>query len=157
MKLFKDYNFVVVPIKGKSMFPYLREGDKVLASFLPVDTEDLDIGQLALYFDCGELTIHRLIKNSKSKVFKADRGLNLERPMKILGKCVGVIRKDKNIFYKKNMILPKIISQLSAWHYQGKQYFLIRRIFVFLIIFFSEVQLVKEIILGGTKSIFDRS
>ena len=51
---------IIIAVKGKSMNPFLKEGDKILLN--PVVGKDLSKGMIVLAKSEGKMLLHRLIK-----------------------------------------------------------------------------------------------
>ena len=88
---------------GFSMWPFLKEGERLVAKEAPV--EELKIGDIILYRKNNQLVCHRLIKNVKTEegcLFYA-RGDNSNCPPELvaeemfIGKAMGIIKNSKII------------------------------------------------------------
>ncbi len=84
---------------GFSMWPFIRQGDKLVIKKVPVD--DLRPGDIILYRANNQLVCHRLVK--KNRDFLYTRGDNsMSSPEVItqeifIGKVVGIIRNNRMI------------------------------------------------------------
>jgi signal peptidase I len=117
---------------GSSMFPFVREDDKVIVKKLRA--QDLKIGDIILYKDdiAGRAICHRFIKrtNMEDRLIlftRGDSGSALSSPVpedRLIGRVIGIIRKGRilNLRTKSQIIL----NWLNA-----KFYVFLKRILIF--------------------------
>ncbi len=86
----------VVRIQGRSMYPTLRNGERVLVS--PVAYDELVIGDLIVFHDGRGLLCHRLIrKTNRTLSLKGDTNLWADPPIpwsQALGRVTSTVEPD---------------------------------------------------------------
>lgn len=92
-------------VKGYSMFPFMKPGDRVLIQSYPKDK--FKAGDLILFKkrmnEKTLLIIHRLVKKNKfrnSFFIKSDTSFNFDEPVMsddVLGKAIGIKKRSKVI------------------------------------------------------------
>lgn len=91
---------VKIPIRGKSMLPFLRETDKVV--LFPPYAERFSLGDILLAREeSGRVILHRLVKINKEKLILAGDGNIIHHETINFNQVIGVarwaIRGDKMI------------------------------------------------------------
>ncbi len=95
----KTEDLLFFETSGFSMWPFMRQGEKLVIKKVPAD--DLRVGDIILYRANNQLVCHRLVK--KNRDFLYTRGDNsLSSPEVItqeifIGKVVGIIRNNRMI------------------------------------------------------------
>ena len=102
-------NLFLFTTSGFSMWPFLKQGDRVIAKKIPV--KELKIGDIALYQKNGQMICHRLVR----KIVKEDdvlfyvRGDNsfsspeLISENAFIGKVIGIVENDRVIVFFKGL------------------------------------------------------
>jgi signal peptidase I len=89
----------VVRIYGRSMYPALRNGERVLVS--PVAYDELVVGDLIVFHDGRGLLCHRLIRKANHLLYlKGDTNLWADPPVRwsqALGRVTGAVDHDLHL------------------------------------------------------------
>ena len=126
---------LVIPLKGRSMEPYLYEGD--ILHFIACKKEELKIGDVALFHENDELVSHRLIKYKGHRYFKGDFSQVLSSyNQNVFAKLNKVEREEDLRTFKAS----RISSFLSSQN-QKKYFILYRKFFQTLNFIFSKIQM----------------
>lgn len=96
-----DNDLIYINTSGYSMWPFLKQGEKLMVKKIPV--ENLKRGDLVLYRAGDRLVCHRLMKKAENKeeVLFYVRGDNSLSPPECIakdryvGKAVAVVKNDK--------------------------------------------------------------
>lgn len=96
-------NLFFFETKGFSMWPFIRQGEKLIFKRAPL--EDLKVGDIILYRANDNLVCHRLVKKVKDKqgYLIYSRGDNsrflteLVREELFLGKGIAILRNNKMV------------------------------------------------------------
>jgi len=101
---------VKIPIRGKSMLPFLKETDKIV--LLPAYAGRLSLGDILLAREeSGRVILHRLVKINKETLILAGDGNLVQQEIinsnQVIGVARWVIRGDKKIDIQsfKNQVL----------------------------------------------------
>lgn len=103
-------------VKGRSMYPFLKEGD--LIGYIPVESPDINIGDVLLCRNplSAGLLSHRVIRKKGKKIYlKGDNELSRPLPVEISaveGKIVLLRRNGRNLSLKT--ILHRLFSRIIA-------------------------------------------
>lgn len=108
--------------KGFSMWPFLRQGEKLIVKKAPM--ESLKVGDIILYQGDNQLVCHRLVKKVKNQdeYLFYSRGDNsnsspeLITKEKFLGKITGILRKNgkiTNLMGRKQQFIHRFIVIFS--------------------------------------------
>lgn len=88
----------VVSIAGRSMYPTLHNGERVIIS--PVVYDELTIGDLIVFHDGGNIICHRLIRKAHGRLtLKGDTNLWADPPVfwdQALGRVVGRVEPNRS-------------------------------------------------------------
>ena len=110
-------NMLTVRVKGRSMQPFLSDGELLIVS--STDAEDIAVGDIILYSDKGKYVCHRVFrKRGNSFVTKGDAGLKPDAPIvseELIGKVVA-IQKRRGIIRLDNLrgrLMNRFISRFS--------------------------------------------
>jgi signal peptidase I len=105
----KKRGSILLPAQGKSMYPFIRQGD--ICHFEACDPDTFKRGDVVLFATgLNRLVAHRFIKkiyrfNQSYYLFKGDTNLLFDEPVKpeqIIGKMNAIERKNKAV-NPKNM------------------------------------------------------
>lgn len=97
----KTEDLLFFETSGFSMWPFIRQGEKLVIKKAPVD--DLRSGDIILYRANNQLACHRLVKKIRTKdgYLLYARGDNSNSPSELvtesmfLGKVIGIIKNGK--------------------------------------------------------------
>ena len=132
-------DLIFIEASGFSMWPFIREGEKLIIRKTLV--EDLKVGEIILYQAEDKLICHRLVKkikdNDKYLIYsRGDNSLSLPEFVikdKFLGKVVGVLKKNGkavSIAGRKQrlfnriivMIAPLIVKIIKPYYFKLRNY-----------------------------------
>ncbi|WNB92477.1 signal peptidase I [Bacillus sp. NEB1478] len=100
---------ILLPANGKSMFPFIRQGD--ICHFKACHPSMIKKGDIVLFvMPSNQLVAHRFIKtihvdNRVSYLFKGDTNLLFDEPVlsdQIIGKMIMIERRNKSIDLSNN-------------------------------------------------------
>lgn len=98
---------------GFSMWPFMRQGEKLVIKKSPVD--DLKLGDIILYQANNQLACHRLVKKNRDFLYtRGDNSLSapevITREM-FIGKVVGIIKNNRmiNLASRRNRLINRLI------------------------------------------------
>ena len=110
---------VIIPVKGNSMMPFLKEGERlVLVPFeLPIEQQDLRKGTIVLAKKDDQMLLHRVVKIKGKRIWLAgDANLVQHEGVElsdILALVDSVIREDKS--FRLNKRTTNIMGMLWYW------------------------------------------
>jgi len=81
-----------IPFKGHSMWPTLKEGDRLLVA---LDHFDFESGDILLVKDKNDFMAHRNISKGSTATLKGDLNPHFDGANSIYGKIIGLKRKKK--------------------------------------------------------------
>jgi signal peptidase I len=98
---------ILLPAHGKSMYPFIRQGD--ICHFEACEATTFNKGDIVLFtIDSNRLVAHRFMKtiykdNRTFYLFKGDTNLLFDEPVtqnKIIGKMTAIERRNKKVNLK---------------------------------------------------------
>lgn len=110
-RIMKRDGSVVMPAKGSSMYPIIREGN--LCRFRPVETQRLAIGDIILFSsDSGQLIAHRLLSVRRSEdqllyICKGDTNLGCDAPIRreqMIGVLFSIKKARKELLMSDRLV-----------------------------------------------------
>ncbi len=119
-------NLLFIEAKGFSMWPFLKQTDKLIIK--KVTIEDLMVGDAILYQTNNQIVCHRLLKKvrDRGRYLLYTRGDNSSSSLELisekmlLGKAIGILRNGKMINltgWKRTLINRSIVmsAPLVSW------------------------------------------
>lgn len=117
---------VIIPVKGNSMFPFIKDGQRI--ALMPLKNSNLRLGDIVLAKWNNQYILHRIIAMNEFQVSLAgDNNLSLIEKTDIsnvLGKLKGSFN-DKNVF-RVHSVLNRYLGIL--WYFTRIPRIIIKKI-----------------------------
>jgi signal peptidase I len=123
--LFKNRNIINVRAKYNSMFPFIKNGDKIVLR--KISPSDIQAGFIYAYLRDNEIIMHRFIRfENKKLLFKGDNNLTFDILVDqndVIAQLYFVIKENKNTTFAHSIILRKLYCQFPKISYLNYFYF----------------------------------
>ncbi len=130
-----------LPFKGQSMWPTLKPDDLLEIECCPKDL--IQIGDIVVYYELGELVVHRLVRRGDSLIVKGDAALDYVH-WNQLGDIFGRVKSVRRAGQLKSFQTRRKLTMLISPFYTRETPRLIRGVYGLLNYFFLRSSLPKE-------------